>query len=58
MLGQIPERVLATLCRISAYIRDTHSDTPLADDVHCTSVFLHGGEVDSLEGKVALSGVH
>ena len=23
-----------------------------------TSVFFHGGEVDSLEGEVALSGVH
>ena len=25
---------------------------------HLSSVFFHGSEVDSLEGKVALSGVH
>ena len=59
MLGQMLERVPAILSRISAaQERAQITQTQQYSREWCTSVFLHGGEVDSLEGEVALSGVH
>ena len=59
MLGQILERVPAILSRISAHKRAPVTQTQqYSREWYLTSVFLHRGEVDSLEGEVALSGVH
>ena len=54
MVGQMCERVVAMLSRISTFSGTRAYIYLYTHDDVCTSVFFQRGEVDSLEGEVAL----